>query len=148
MYDWVDKYIGIPFASLGRTEDGCDCYGLIRLILFNEYGFELPLLTEGYSNALETDKTSTLFQENVPLIISQKIIAPEEKAVALIQTRGLLSHVALYAGDGFIIHARHKTGAVCERLSSPWLSACIRGWYRVSESYRTVKCIQLGKDRI
>ncbi|MCQ2082740.1 MAG: NlpC/P60 family protein [Lachnospiraceae bacterium] len=148
MYSWVNKYVGIPFVSLGRTMEGCDCYGLIRLILLNEYNYKLPLLTAGYSDALETDKTSTLFQDNVPLIISQKIEAPEEKAVALIQTRGLLSHVALYAGDDYIIHARHKTGVVCERLTSPWLSACIRGWYRVSESYRTAECIQHRKDRI
>lgn len=148
MYDWVNKYIGIPFLSLGRTVEGCDCYGLIRLILLNEYNYQLPLFTEGYSDALETDKTSNLFKINMPLIISEKIAVPEEKAVALIQTRGLPSHVALYAGDDYIIHARHKTGVVCERLSSPWLSACIRGWYRVSESYCTAECIQHRKNRV
>lgn len=148
MYSWVNKYVGIPFVSLGRAMDGCDCYGLVRLVLLNEYDYVLPLLTTGYSDALETDKTSLMFQENTPLILSEKIEFPEEKAIALIQTRGLLSHVALYAGDGFIIHARHKTGVVCERLTSPWLSACLRGWYRVSESYCTAESIQHRKNSL
>jgi hypothetical protein len=28
MYSWVKNYIGLPFASIGRTREGCDCYGL------------------------------------------------------------------------------------------------------------------------
>ena len=44
MYEWCSKYVGIPFVSGGRDKSGCDCYGLVRLILHNEYNTELPLL--------------------------------------------------------------------------------------------------------
>lgn len=132
MFEWTQKYVGIPFVSGGRTEEGCDCYGLIRLILKNEYFINLPALKIDY-HALESKETRVLFEKYVPVICSHKITAPEEKAVCLVRTTaGLLTHVGLYAGDGFIIHSRNKTGAVCERMNSPFLTGRIEGWYYVN----------------
>lgn len=68
MYHWVKKYIGIPFVSGGRDKNGCDCYGLVRLILADEYGFDLPVLLGDYSNALNISETKRLFIENVPIL--------------------------------------------------------------------------------
>lgn len=138
MYSWTKKYVGIPFVSGGRDFTGCDCYGLIRLILQNEYRYDLPKLNGDYTNALNSQETKKLFIENIPIICADKIEMPEEKAVCLIKTTGgLLTHVGLFAGDGFIIHARNKTGTVCERIASPTLTGRLEGWYRVNENYRT-----------
>ena len=134
MYDWVKKYIGIPFISGGRDKTGSDCYGLVRLILCNEYNIELPILIGGYTDALRIEETKKLFLENIPILCGDKINTPEEKAVVLMRMNGRLCHVGLYAGDGYIIHSRHNLGAVCERLSSPQLAGCVEGWYRVDTS--------------
>ena len=67
------------------------------------------------------------------LFCAEKISAPEEKSVCLVRTTaGLLTHVGIYAGDGFIIHSRNKTGAVCERMNSPFLTGRIECWYHVN----------------
>ena len=134
MKNWVNLYVGIPFVSGGRTHTGCDCYGLVRLILKEQYGYELPLLSGDYSNALNIAETKKLFIQNIPLLCGNKLENPEETSVALIRIYGRLCHVGLYAGDGYIIHSRHKTGVVCERIDSPMLSGCIEGWYRVCKS--------------
>ena len=68
MYRWVNKYVGIPFKSGGRTSDGCDCYGLVRMVLKNEYSLILPMLDGKYIDALDTETTKELFRQYVPMI--------------------------------------------------------------------------------
>lgn len=39
-------YVGIPFVDGGRTIEGCDCWGLVRLVLLREKGIEVPSYAE------------------------------------------------------------------------------------------------------
>ena len=145
MYDWVKKYVGMEFKSGGRTSDGCDCYGLVRLILANEYSVLLPSFTRGYFDANDQNQTGGLFKKYMPLILAEKIEVPEEKALAVIRTRGLCTHVAIYAGDGYMMHIMANTAAVCDRIDNPMLAGRIEGWYRVSQSYCTDESPVTGK---
>ena len=131
MYAWVKKYVGIPFASNGRTMSGCDCYGLVRLVLRNEYRIELPELSNDYSDALNVAETARLFAENLPVLAAEKLGAPEEGAVAVITERGVPAHLGVAAGGGYILHTGIKTGAVCQRATHPGLRGRIEGYYRV-----------------
>jgi len=131
MYEWVKKYIGIPFISNGRTTDGCDCYGLVRLVLRNEYGIELPELSDNYADAMNVRETARLFAENLPVLTAEKIDAPEEKAVVVITEHGAAAHIGIAAGGGYILHAGVKTGSVCQRETHPGLRGRIEGYYRV-----------------
>lgn len=148
MYKWVKNYVGIPFKSGGRTYEGCDCYGLVRLIFLNEYSMKLPSLSGKYEDALDKEFTKELFHQYVPLLCGERIDGPEEKAVAIIRTQGLATHVAMYAGDGSIIHTMLNMGTVCERISSPMLTGRIEGWYRVSKNYCTGERILTGTSGI
>jgi len=132
MYEWVKNYIGIPFVSGGRTFSGCDCYGLVRLALLNEYGVTLPELSEDYSDALNREQTSTLFRENLPVLAGEQLPGPEEAAVAAITDGGRLCHIGIVAGGGYILHCARVTGTVCQRASHPGLRGRIQGYYRVS----------------
>lgn len=132
MYSWVRKYIGIPFVSNGRTMSGCDCYGLVRLVLQNEYDVTLPELSDNYSDAQNVKETSRLFDEYLPVIVGTKLIAPQEKALVIITEHGVPAHVGIVAGDGYVLHTGIKTNSVCQRVSHPALRSRIEGYYRVS----------------
>jgi len=132
IYGWVKKYIGIPFVSNGRTLAGCDCYGLVRLVLRNEYGIELPELTDNYADALNVRETARLFAEKRPVLAAEKITGPQEKAVVVITEHGVPAHIGIAAGGGYILHTGIKTGSVCQRETHPGLRGRIEGYYRVS----------------
>jgi len=131
MYKWVYKYIGIPFVSNGRTMEGCDCYGLIRLVLKNEYNIDIPELSNDYNNALNIKETAKLFEEKRPVILSEKLIKPREKALVIITERGVAAHIGIVAGSGFILHTGIKTGSICQRESHPGIKNRIEGYYSV-----------------
>ena len=131
VYKWVKKYIGIPFVSNGRTFWCCDCYGLVRLVLHNEYGIDLPEFADVYSSAFDVKETARLFAENLPVLTVKKIPAPEEKALVIITELGVPAHVGIVAGGGYILHTGIKTNSVCQRASHPALRGRIEGYYRV-----------------
>jgi len=131
MYEWVKNYIGIPFVSNGRTLVGCDCYGLVRLVLRNEYRIDLPELSDDYSDALNVKETAKLFAENLPVLAVKKIDGTEEKAVVVITEHGVTAHIGIVAGGGYILHTGVKTGSVCQRAEHPGLRGRIEGYYRV-----------------
>lgn len=131
IYPWVKKYIGIPFVSNGRTEKGCDCYGLVRLVLQNEYGVTLPELSGDYENALNRAETLRLFAEQLPVLAADKIPEGEERAVVVITEGGRPCHLGIVAGAGYILHAAYKTGTVCQRITHPGLCGRLGGYYRV-----------------
>lgn len=131
MYEWVKKYISIPFVSNGRSMKGCDCYGLVRLVLHNEYNIYLPELSDDYNNALNVKETARLFAENLPVLTTEKINKPEEKALIIITEHGVPAHIGITAGGGYILHTSIKTGSVCQRESHPGIRSRIEGYYRV-----------------
>lgn len=141
MYTWVQDYIGIPFQSGGRDRTGLDCYGLIRLVLMEQYGCKLPLLDGKYDNALNLYDTSPLFFQQLP-ILAEKIAGPQERAIALLEMHQLPCHLGLFCGGESIIHSRAGVGVVVERLDSRRLPGKIVGWYRVSEDCCTAESVQ------
>lgn len=43
---WVNSYVGLPYRQEGRTREGCDCYGLVRLVQWLERGVDMPELAD------------------------------------------------------------------------------------------------------
>jgi cell wall-associated NlpC family hydrolase len=131
MFAWVKNYIGIPFVSNGRTRGGCDCYGLVRLVLEEVYGVTLPELSGDYKDALNVRETRSLFAENRPALLAERREEPEERALAIILERGRPCHLGIYAGDGYLLHTLAKTGSAAQRLTCPDLAGRVEGYYRV-----------------
>ncbi len=48
---WGRVYIGIPFLDKGRTCEGCDCWGLTRLIWGEQFSLRVPSFLDTYEEA-------------------------------------------------------------------------------------------------
>jgi cell wall-associated NlpC family hydrolase len=126
------KYIQIPFKSGGRDFNGCDCYGLVRLVLKEEFGKELPMLSNEYKNANVVIDTEKVVKKNLPLLIAKEKGTPDEGDVGVFSYRGHTSHVGVYVGRGKVLHILSTAKyPVCEKLNSPFLKGRLNGFYEV-----------------
>ncbi|MCL1812219.1 MAG: C40 family peptidase [Treponema sp.] len=136
---WVAHYIGIPFVSGGRDHTGCDCYGLVRLVLLKQFGYKLPLLSLAYNNACDTTEIEPLMQNQLPLLCGNRIQQPEPGAVIVVRYAGRTAHVGIFTDDEFILHTLNRIGAHCISRQHRSVRGAMEGIYRVSQAYLTVQ---------
>ena len=124
------EYIGIPFINGGRSKTGADCWGLVRLILKEQFKIDLPLLPD-YKDALDKKEIGDVIEYNKPIISNKQLEVPVEGCIVLMGDVHWASHVGLYIGDKTILHTTKQTGAVLEKINSPRLKNRIKGYYSV-----------------
>lgn len=118
--------IGIKYKSHGRNkEEGFDCYGLAIEVL-RRNGITLIDVFYKEVNKDENKKTINKAKEIIPHIVLEK---PLENSIIELSVYGEPSHIAVYIGDGYIIHATQNKGVVIEPLHI--YKNRIRGIYKV-----------------
>lgn len=100
--DWAKKYVGIPFQAHGRTMEGFDCWGCVRLVHEQEFGIVLPELDGNYTILREISSRSKLIERNIT-DIWVKMTAPKPGTVILTKMKGLPIHVMVYVGDNYAL---------------------------------------------
>ena len=108
MAHWTTEYIEIPFKVHGRDETGLDCWGLVYLIYLEQFGIELPLYDNDYTNIKDTNHLSKLYEHGVnnPDIGWLSILRGQEQYgdVFLLPLAGRHTHVAICVEPGLMIH--------------------------------------------
>jgi len=132
MVDWINEYISIPFADGGRDRYGCDCWGLVRLVLSERYGKHLPSFGGEYASASDAATVSRIFDERRPMVDATRLDAPEEGAVVLMLRRGLPLHVGVMVDARNVLHVERGTDSIVERIDNTRLRSRIEGFYRVN----------------
>lgn len=93
------KWIGTPYRYAGNNRSGTDCSGLTMELYRNVYGIKLPRSSAG--------------QQEFCKHISRDQLEPGDLVFfATSGNRSRVSHVALYIGNGRIIHASPTYGVV------------------------------------
>lgn len=89
--DSGDEFIGTPYVWGGSTPRGFDCSGFVQYV-FREHGVELPRTSRQMAHA----------GNHVPVRIAS--LAPGDLMLFSGST-STISHVAIYAGNGRILHS-------------------------------------------
>lgn len=131
---WANRYVGIPFVDRGRDMTGLDCWGLVRIVMREQAGIELPLLA-----AVPADDPRAISAAIVAETNSEwsEIDEPQELDVAVLWSvvgvRRLELHVGIVAGRRLLLHTEINTGSVCVPFSHPTVRDRISKVYRHRE---------------
>lgn len=121
---WWSDYIGIPFVDGGRTREGLDCWGLVRLVYMDHFGIELPSLAGIYQNA--SDGPALLELPGL-LLPDWSPVAMRPFAVARFGHRDGRQHVGIVTDRRLMLNAERGNG-VCLRPIPAW-DATFAGCY-------------------
>ena len=99
--DFAKQYVGNPYVWGGTSlTDGCDCSGFVQQV-YAHYGITLPRCSNNQSKVGERVSASSL----------------QPGDLLFFQRGATIGHVAMYAGNGMIVHAKgSKYGIVYESL--------------------------------
>lgn len=120
---WVEHYLAIPFVDRGRTERGCDCFGLVRLVLARQggiimpdYGF-VPMRDRGAINAaIDGEKANAGLWRAVPLSQAQPLdVVPMTDVVTRQDGSSDVAecHVGIMVSTTRVLHTEIASGPVC-----------------------------------
>lgn len=129
---WVAGYVGIPFVDRGRTRDGVDCWGLVRLVYAEQFGILLPDLSDEYSASEDPQAASSvIFEKTTPGGLWRPVgnDKPSLGSVGVFSIRGLPAHVGIAVSDGLFLHAARGANSVIESWRSPIWRPRLTGWY-------------------
>jgi cell wall-associated NlpC family hydrolase len=94
----ADRYVGVPYVWGGNTPSGFDCSGLTKYV-FAKQGIQLPRTSR------EQARVGTAVALDFGALLPGDLLLFAEPDEAI-------SHVAIYVGDGRIIHASSAAGQV------------------------------------
>lgn len=127
---WCRDFIGIPWQERGRGREGCDCWGLVRLVLGERYRIRVPDYLDRYDTTLDVAAIGgTIAAERAAW---RRVSGPHfrEGDVALLRgRRGVPMHVGLIVGWPWMLHIEAGIDAACERLDGlMWQRRLVSVW--------------------
>lgn len=125
----MDKFIGIPFVSQGRTFRGCDCYGLVKLYYKEVLNIEIPetVITAeqprrtfaNYLNEISKNWTSTVPSKNAVVAMAVNAEHPT-----------LVTHFAVMIDDKRFIDTRENRSSYLTNIDDKKIKNQIKGFYK------------------
>jgi cell wall-associated NlpC family hydrolase len=102
MVEWAEKYVGIPYILHGSDINGCDCYGLIKIIYENEFDIKLPDYNNHYTPNTDDDEIIDIYKKEVRKW--KQVQTPKIGSVIYFVISGQPKHVGVVIGDREFLH--------------------------------------------
>ena len=127
---WVGHYIGFPFKDHGRDRKGVDCWGLVRLVMSEQFGISLPSYATHYDSTTREDQLAPLVEEErkwwIPVESGQEQLGD----IVVLRMCGQPIHIGLVIEPGRMLHAEVGIGSVLDSYQSTRWSLRVTGFYR------------------
>jgi len=138
---WARDYIGIPFVDKGRDHAGCDCWGLMRLILVEQFEVVIPSFVNDYVSADAGEAIIDIVKDCTTNFEWIKIENDSEQAGDVVHMSGFYRiegklrkagmHTGLVLVSGTLIHVEEGINATLMRYrEAGQLSRRVLGFYR------------------
>ena len=125
----TDKYLGIPYRHRGRTLEGLDCWGFLKLV-YIDLGFKLFDVEDLEYGKIWGLRGKDYFQENYENDW-EKVTDPQVlDGVLFLNSRGVANHAGIVFADRKFIHCPRQ-GVVVSRLDDAAWKPKIEGFYRL-----------------
>lgn len=120
---WWGRYIGIPYVHGAADHSGCDCWGLVRIVLREQCGIELPAYGELSAGDLIAAARAIEDSKHDPWALVQGERKAFDVAVlwAHVNVDGQWlrdeDHVGVMVSATHLLHVEGSSAAVCVPLS-------------------------------
>ena len=120
---WWNDYLSVPFLEKGRDQNGCDCWGLVRLVYKSEWNIDLPDYLDCYDNTEDRQALGVLIDDEKKQWINSN---GDSGDVIIVNMRGVPMHVGIVTRRGFMLHCAKGINTVHERYDSfKWRSKVV-----------------------
>ncbi|MDE1151414.1 MAG: NlpC/P60 family protein [Micavibrio sp.] len=127
---WAGHYIGLPFRDHGRDRSGIDCWGLVRLVMAEQFGIALPSLAHEYAHTAEKNRIGPLIERESDNFTPLPAAAEKLGDIIVLRLHGQPMHVGLVLGDGQMLHVEDGIDSSVARYRGPRWQDRIFGFYR------------------
>lgn len=135
--EWINKYVGIPFKVHGRTSEGADCYGLVKLVLAQEKAIFLPEFHSDYEKITDYDRIANALSRESADDLWTEVLKGQERPldIMIANMMGFPMHCGIVAYKNHVLHLIEGSNAVCENYTrGKWSSpGRIVGFFRHKE---------------
>lgn len=112
MTHWSDRYMRVPFVDGGRDMAGADCWGLVRMVLKDMAGVEVP----AYGDISATELAAVARQMTADAAGPLWVPVAEPKELDVVGMRWFakegIGHVGIMIDGRRMLHSEDGTGPV------------------------------------
>lgn len=132
---WVKDYVGIPFVDGGVSHEEADCWGLLSMVLSEQYGVEVddfeprPIYSRDPANLEAVEAYGRMQMESGQWIRGSLALTKPGDGI-LLRIAGLPMHVGIVVGNGWMLHTEEGVSSCMERYTSPLWNRRVLGVYR------------------